>query len=105
MGGRVIFHLLAGFGFLGACIDERHHAVHGLVHLVIFVTHAQMLFQVGFFLFVSAAGRPVRVFRMVELETAVKVVIHKIGMVRVRGRQPAEQAQVVRIVQRLDTDR
>ena len=86
MGGRVISHLFAGLGLLGACIDERHHAVHGLIHLVVCVTRTQVLLQVGFLLRVAATAGPERVFRVVELETAVEVIIHKVGMVRLAGR-------------------
>ena len=100
----VIGQILAGRRFLHASVQEAHHAVQGLVHLVILVTGAQMFLDVRFFLGIPTAVVPEHVFRVVELETAVKVEIHEVRMVGLRGRQPAEQAQVIRVVQRLDAD-
>ena len=100
----VIGQILAGRRFLHAFIKETHHAVKRLVHLVVLVTGAQVFLDVRFFFGITSAIVPEHVFRMVELETAVKVEIHEVRMVGLRGRQPAEQAQVVRVVQRLDAD-
>ena len=105
MGGRVVRHPLAGLGLLGACMDERHHAVYGLIHFVVCVTRSEVVFQVGFFGFVTATAGPEGVLRVVELKAAIEVGIHEVGMVCLSGRQPVEQAKVVRVVQRLDTDR
>ena len=100
----VIGQILAGRRFLHASVQEAHHAVQGLVHLVIFVTGAQVFLDVRFFFGIATAVVPEHVFRVVELETAVKVEIHEVRMVGLRGRQPSEQAQVIRVVQRLDAD-
>ena len=100
----VIGQILAGRSFLHASVQEAHHSVKGLVHLVVLVTGVQVFLDVRFFFGITSAIVPEHVFRMVELETAVKVEIHEVRMVGLRGRQPAEQAQVIRVVQRLDAD-
>ena len=100
----VIGHALACRRFLHASVQEAHHAVQGLVHLVILVTGAQMFLDVRFFFGIATAVVPEHVFRVVELETAVKVEIHEVRMVGLRGRQPTKKAQVIRVVQRLDAD-
>ena len=100
----VIGQILAGRRLLHASVKETHHAVKRLVHLVVLVTGAQVFLDVRFFFGIASAIVPEHVFRMVELETAVKVEIHEVRMVGLRGRKPAEQAQVVRVVQRLDAD-
>ena len=105
MGGRVILHPLAGLGLLGTCIDERHHTVYGLIHLVVLVAGTEVVFQIGFFFPVTATAGPEGVLGVVELKAAVEVGIHKVGMARFTGRQPMEQAQVVRVVECLDADR
>ena len=105
MGGRVVRHPFAGLGLLGATVNKRHHTIHRLIHLVVFVTRTQMVLQIGLFLLVTATIGPEGIFRVVKLKAAVKIGIHKVGMVRLTGRQPVEQAKVVRVVQRLDTDR
>jgi len=88
----VIGQVLACRGFLYATINETHHAVKGLVHLVILVSRTEVVLQVGFLRLVTAAIRPEGVFRVVELETAIKVGVHKVRMARIRGRKPVEQA-------------
>ena len=63
-----------------------------------------MLIQIRFFLCIPSAVCPEGVFRVVELQSAVKVVIHEILMLRFGTRQPVEQAQRIGVVQRLEAD-
>ena len=63
-----------------------------------------MLIQIRFFLCIPSAVCPEGIFRVVELQSSVKVVIHEILMLRFGTRQPVEQAQRIGVVQRLEAD-
>ena len=63
-----------------------------------------MLIQIRFFLCIPSAVCPEGIFRVVELQSSVKVVIHEILVLRFAARQPLEQAQRIGVVQRLEAD-
>ena len=104
MGFRTVNHILARSRFLHTPVDKTHHAVGSLVHLVVLVAGAEVVFQIGFFGLITSSIRPKSVFRVVELQSSVKVVIHEILMLRFGTRQPVEQAQRIGVVQRLEAD-
>ena len=67
MGFRAVRHVFSGRRFLHTPVDKTHHAVGGLVHLVVLVTGTEVVFQVRFFLCIPSTVCPKGVFRVVEL--------------------------------------
>ena len=104
MGFRAVNHVPARSRFLHAPVNKTHHAVGSLVHLIVHIPFPQVVFHIRFFLCIPSAVCPEGIFRVVELQSAVKVVIHEILVLRFAARQPLEQAQRIGVVQRLEAD-
>ena len=100
----VICEILSCFCFLHTTINEAHHTIDSLVHLVVLVTGAEVVFQIGFFGLITSSIRPKSVFRVVKLQSSIEVVVHKVCMVGFRTRQPLEQATGVGVVQCFKAD-
>ena len=101
---HTVSHTLSGRSFLHTAVNEAHHAVGSLIHLIVHITLPQVVFHIRFFLGITASVSPEGIFRMVELQSSVKVVVHEILMLRFGTRQPVEQAQRIGVVQRLEAD-